>query len=113
MESPKRGCDLGFCVLKCYRSKNTLRSFLLFKDFPRGQSLRLGPLRSKNAAFCDCVLKPTKEMIVMALKLSTNQLGKMPPKSSDSIVRMFSWWVWNLALLILFPVILLPDVHTH
>ena len=30
MESPKRGCDLGPCV------------------------------RSKNAAFCVCVLKPTK-----------------------------------------------------
>ena len=26
--------------------------FLRFKDFPRGQGLRLGPLRSKNAAFC-------------------------------------------------------------
>ena len=34
--------------------------FLRFKDFPRGQGLRLGPLRSKNAAFCVCVLKPTK-----------------------------------------------------
>ena len=35
-------------------------AFLRFKDFPRGQGLRSGPLRSKNAAFCVCVLKPTK-----------------------------------------------------
>ena len=32
----------------------------LLKDFPRGQGLRSGPLRSKNAAFCVCVLKPTR-----------------------------------------------------
>ena len=36
--------------------------FLRFKGFPRGQGLRSGPLRSKNAAFCICVLKPTKWM---------------------------------------------------
>ena len=40
--------------------KKALRSFLRFKDFPRGQGLRSGPLRSKNDAFCVCVLKPTK-----------------------------------------------------
>ena len=34
--------------------------FLRFQDFPRGQGLRLGPLCSKNAAFCVRVLKPTK-----------------------------------------------------
>ena len=44
--------------------KNALRSlFLRFKDFPQGQGLRSGPLRSKNAAFCVCVLKPTKIII--------------------------------------------------
>ena len=32
--------------------------------FPRGQGVRSGPLRSKNAAFCVCVLKPTKTMTV-------------------------------------------------
>ena len=49
MENPKRGCDLGTCVLKRSRSKNALRSFFLrFKDFPRGQGLRSGPLRSKK-----------------------------------------------------------------
>ena len=34
--------------------------FLRFKDFPRGQGLRLGRLRSKNAAFCVYVSKPAK-----------------------------------------------------
>ena len=42
--------------------KNHCDHFLRFKDFPRSQGLRLGPLRSKNAAFCVCVLKPTKCM---------------------------------------------------
>ena len=28
MESTRRGCDLGPCVVKRYRSKNALRSFL-------------------------------------------------------------------------------------
>ena len=37
-----------------------VRGVLRFKGFPRGQGLRLGRLRSKNAAFCVCVLKPTK-----------------------------------------------------
>ena len=60
MESPKRGCDLGPCVLKRCVQKTHCDHFLRFKDFPRGQGLRLGPLRSKNAAFCVCVLKPTK-----------------------------------------------------
>ena len=40
--------------------KRTAIAFLRFKDFPRGQGLRSGPLRSKNAAFCICILKPTK-----------------------------------------------------
>ena len=35
--------------------------FLRFKDFPRCQGLRLGRLRSKNAAFCVCVSKPAKD----------------------------------------------------
>ena len=48
MESPKRGCDLGPCVVKRRRSNNALRSFLAFKDFPWCQGLRLGCLRSKN-----------------------------------------------------------------
>ena len=60
MESPKKGCDLGPCVVKRWRSKNALRSFLRFKDFPLGQGLRLGRLRSKNDAFCVCISKPTK-----------------------------------------------------
>ena len=35
--------------------------FLRFKDFPRCQGLRLGRLRSKNAAFCVCgISKPAK-----------------------------------------------------
>ena len=54
---------------RALRSKNAsvqkthCDQFLRFKDFPRGQGLRLGPLRSKNAAFCFCVLKPTKNVI--------------------------------------------------
>ena len=60
MESPKRGCDLGPCVLKRWRSKKALRLFFAIQDFPRGQGLRSGPLFSKSAAFCVCVLKPTK-----------------------------------------------------
>ena len=32
----------------------------LERGFPRGQGLRSGPLRSKSAAFCVFVLKPTK-----------------------------------------------------
>ena len=43
---------------------------LRFKDFPRGQGLRLGPLRSKNAAFCVCVLKPTKDKKVTLVDVS-------------------------------------------
>ena len=46
--------------------------FLRFQDFPRGQGLRLGPLCSKNAAFCICVLKPTKITTVL----------KAPPQGS-------------------------------
>ena len=63
MESPKKGCDLGPCVVKRKRSKSALPSFLRFKDFPRCQGLRSGclrALRSKNAAFCVCVSKPAK-----------------------------------------------------
>ena len=60
MECPKRGCDLGTCVVKRYRSKNAFRLFLRFRGFSLGQGLRSGPLRSKGAAFCVCVLKPTK-----------------------------------------------------
>ena len=57
MESPKRGCDLGPCVLKrkAFKKRIAIVFFLRFRDFPRGQGLRLGPLRSKNAAFCVCV----------------------------------------------------------
>ena len=41
--------------------KKTHCDYLLrFRGFPWGQGLRSGPLRSKNAAFCVCVLKPTK-----------------------------------------------------
>ena len=40
--------------------RNRSDHFLRFKDFPRGQGLRLGALRSQNAAFCVCVLKPTE-----------------------------------------------------
>ena len=61
MESPKRGCDLGPCVLQTLAFKKRIAiSFCDLKTSPRGQGLRLGPLRSKNAAFCVCVLKPTK-----------------------------------------------------
>ena len=61
MESPKIGCDLGPCVSKMLAFKKRIAiTFLRFKDFPRGQGLRLGPLRSKSAAFCVGVLKPTK-----------------------------------------------------
>ena len=62
MESPKRDCDLGTCVLNACVQKTHCDRFVRFKDFPRGQGLRSGPLRSKNAAFCVCVLKPTKFM---------------------------------------------------
>ena len=61
MESPKRGCDLGPCVVKNASVQKThCDHFLRFKDFPRCQVLRLGRLRSKNAAFCVCVSKPAK-----------------------------------------------------
>ena len=40
--------------------KSIAIGFLRFKDFPRRQGLRSGPLRSKNSALCVCVLKPTK-----------------------------------------------------
>ena len=61
MESPKRGCNLGLCVVKRQRSKTHCdRFFLRFKDFPQCQGLHLGRLRSKNAAFCVCVSKPAK-----------------------------------------------------
>ena len=49
--------------------------FLRFKDFPRCQGLRLGRLRSKNAAFCVCVSKPAKVAAqVMLLKTPKNRL---------------------------------------
>ena len=60
MESPKRGCDLGPCVVNASVQKTHCDRFLRFKDFPRCQGLRLGRLRSKNAAFCVCVSKPAK-----------------------------------------------------
>ena len=43
-----------------FKKRIAMFLFLRFKDFPRGQGLRLGPLRSKNAVFCVCDLKPTK-----------------------------------------------------
>ena len=60
MESPKRGCDLGTCVVKRWRSKTHCDYLLRSRGFPRGQGSRSGPLRSENAAFCVCVLKPAK-----------------------------------------------------
>ena len=49
MESPKRGCDLGALRSKTLAFKKRIAIiFLRFKDFPRGQGLRLGPLRSKK-----------------------------------------------------------------
>ena len=61
MESPKGGCDLGTCVVKRYSVQRTHCDYSLrFRGFPRGQALRSGPLRSRNAAFCVCVLEPTK-----------------------------------------------------
>ena len=56
---------------RALRSKTSVQKthcdhFWRFKDFPWGQSLRLGPLRSKNAAFCVCVLKPTKFLRVLS-----------------------------------------------
>ena len=61
MESPKRGCDLGPCVLKTLAFKKRIAIvFLRVEDFPRGQGLRSGRLRSENAAFCVCVSKPAK-----------------------------------------------------
>ena len=50
MESPKRGCDLFFRALrsKTLAFKKGVRSFFVIEDFPRGQGLRLGPLRSKK-----------------------------------------------------------------
>ena len=55
MESPKRGCDLGPCVVKRLRSKKHCDRSLRFKDFPRCQGLR-----SKNAAFAFAVLSPLR-----------------------------------------------------
>ena len=34
MENPKRGCDLGTCVVKRWRSKDSLRLFLAFWRLP-------------------------------------------------------------------------------
>ena len=61
MESPKRGCDVGTCVVKrpCVQ-KPHCDYVLQFGGSPWGQGLRSGPLRSKTAAFCVCVVKPTK-----------------------------------------------------
>ena len=36
--------------------------FLPFRGFPQGQGWRSGPLRSNNAAFCVCVVKPSEEL---------------------------------------------------
>ena len=60
MESPKRG--LRFRDLRGKTPAFKKRTAIISCDlgFPRAQSLRSGPLRSKNAAFCVCVLKPTK-----------------------------------------------------
>ena len=60
MESPKRGCDLGPCVLNSSVQKPHCDHFLRFKDFPRGQGLRLGPLRSNT---------PTKILLEVNLRL--------------------------------------------
>ena len=45
------------------------RRVLFFCDLKTslGASLRSGPLRSKNAAFCVCVLKPTKDLSVLSV----------------------------------------------
>ena len=58
MESPKRGCDLGTCVVKRQQSKTHCDYFLRFRGFPRGQGLRSGPLRSKMRRFAFAFLSP-------------------------------------------------------
>ena len=60
MESPKRDCNLGTCVVKRWRSKRHCHYFLQFRGFPQGQGLRSGRLRSRNAAFCVSIVQPTK-----------------------------------------------------
>ena len=64
MECPKRGCDLGPCVVKRYSVQKQICDRLFCNFFkrlnPRCQGLRLGRLRSKNATFCVCVSKPAK-----------------------------------------------------
>ena len=54
--------------------------FLRFKDLPRGRGLRLGPLCSKNTAFCVCVLKPTKTFVLQGPRFSplSAAQGKKP-----------------------------------
>ena len=39
MESPKRGCDLGPCVLKRERSQSALRSVFAIERLPSGPGL--------------------------------------------------------------------------
>ena len=63
MESPKRGCDLGTCVVKRWRFKKlriAIISCVLKASRGARACVQVDPLRSKNVAFCVCVLEPTK-----------------------------------------------------
>ena len=47
-------------VVKCSEFKKRIANvFLQFRGFPQGQCLTAGPLHSKNAAFCVCIMKPS------------------------------------------------------
>ena len=68
--------------------------FLQFKNFPRGQGLRLGPLRSKNAAFCVCVLKPTKGVTFLRQGKRAQRLTfwvRRPP-GGVGVFYVKGWW---------------------
>ena len=56
METPKRGCDLGTCVVNRAAVQKT-DYFLRFRGLPRGEGLRSGPLRpqeTRRFAFAFC-----------------------------------------------------------
>ena len=73
MESPKRGCDLGPCVLKRCVQKTHCDHFLRFKDFPRGPARHLDALRQKLTPHCLAAIFDSQ---LPSPKLSL----KMPPK---------------------------------
>ena len=60
MESPKRGCDLGTCVLKSKKKRIAIVFFCDLKTSLGARACVQVLCVQKNAAFRVCVLKPTK-----------------------------------------------------